>query len=192
MSDPVLITDAIVYTAAGVGVSAVLIDDGLIQWLGQAHEAEQISGVRRISAGGNWLAPAFADAHVHITDTGLRLRGPELGSLTDPAGLGQAVGDNENSVVIAHGWDDTEWHRPPTSNDLPADAFVYASRVDSHSAVVSRPLMNAIADLESFSGFSDSGVVTADAHAAVRQWALAKVNHARTGCGHLRYLAARC
>ena len=68
-----LITDVTVGDRPGRAVHVV---DGRIAWLGDAGEAP--SADRTIPGEGALLTPAFVDAHVHATATGLALTGLDL------------------------------------------------------------------------------------------------------------------
>src|SRR3954454_22939561 len=72
MSD-LLVNDVTVGDRPGRAVHVV---DGRIAWLGAAADAP--SAGRRVNGRGALLTPAFVDAHVHATATGLSLTGLDL------------------------------------------------------------------------------------------------------------------
>ena len=81
----VLITDVTVGDRPGRAVHVV---DGRIAWLGDAADAPAADRV--IAGEGSLLTPAFVDAHVHATATGLALIGLDLHSslsLADALGM---------------------------------------------------------------------------------------------------------
>ena len=72
MSD-LLVTDVTVGDTPG---RAVHLADGRISWLGPAPQAPVAARV--LDGEGALLTPAFVDAHVHATSTGLALTGLDL------------------------------------------------------------------------------------------------------------------
>nr|MBA3251175.1 amidohydrolase family protein [Geodermatophilaceae bacterium] len=128
--------------------------------------------------------PAFVDAHVHATATGLALTGLDLRgcrSLADLLGRVEAFArSGRGRVVLGTGWDDTGWpeRRPPTCQELDRAAYggaVYLARVDVHSAVVSSALLAAAPEARSAEGFDDGGHVRLEAHHVVRRAAYAGI-----------------
>jgi len=122
--------------------------------------------------------PAFVDAHVHATATGLALTGLDLTSASSLADclrrVEEAARRTRGGVVLGHGWDETRWpeHRPPTRQDLDRASYggvVYLSRVDVHSAVVSSALLAAVPEVRAEEGWSESGHLTRAAHHVVRR-----------------------
>ena len=131
-----------------------------------------------VELGGALLAPAFVDAHVHSTSTGLALLGLDL---TGAASLAEALSTVEQAArsaggrpLLGHGWDESRWpeRRPPTTAELDRATYgsvVYLSRVDVHSAVVSSALLAAAPQVRTLPGWSSSGHLTRDAHHAARR-----------------------
>ncbi|HST64678.1 MAG TPA: amidohydrolase family protein [Mycobacteriales bacterium] len=158
------------------GASALLVRDGEIAWVGDAAAAGDAD--ETVELRGALLTPAFVDAHVHATSTGLALLGLDLTATTS---LGQALDLVERAArasggrpLLGHGWDETRWpeRRPPTSAELDRASYgsaVYLSRVDVHSAVVSSALLAAVPAARGLPGWADSGHLTRDAHHAVRR-----------------------
>jgi predicted amidohydrolase YtcJ len=123
---------------------AVQIEDRRIGWVGDEPAAAPPAR-RTVDLGEAWIAPAFVDAHVHGTATGLAVTGLELGGAGSAA---QALGrlrafaeSTDAPVVLGHGWDDFGWPegRPMTAAEV-ADAApgrrVLLARTDLHSCVV--------------------------------------------------------
>ena len=77
-----LVTDVTVGDRPGRAVSVV---DGRIAWLGAAAAAP--SADRVVAGEGALLTPAFVDAHVHATATGLALTGLDLHSSSSLAAV---------------------------------------------------------------------------------------------------------
>ena len=152
-----------------------LAADGVIAWVGDSAAAGPAE--ETVELGGALVTPAFVDAHVHATSTGLALLGLDL-TATDSlaAALEQverAARASGGRPLLGHGWDETRWpeRRPPTSAELDRASYgsvVYLSRVDVHSAVVSSALA-AAAGLRDLDGWSDDGRVERDAHHAARR-----------------------
>lgn len=156
--------------------TALLVDGDRVAWVGDGAAAGPADEV--VELGGALATPAFVDAHVHATSTGLALRGLDL---TRAASLGAALDAVERAAraaggrpLLGHGWDENGWpeRRPPTSAELDRAAYgglVYLSRVDVHSAVVSSALLAAAPAVRALPGWSPSGHVTRDAHHAARR-----------------------
>jgi hypothetical protein len=161
---------------------AVHVVGGRIAWLGPAGEAPRAG---RVLAGeGALLTPAFVDAHVHATATGLALTGLDLHSRSSLAAALDAVAAAARTappgVLLGTGWDETGWPegRGPTRADLDAvvgDRPAYLARVDVHSATVSTALLDRVPGIAALPGFSADGRLRLDAHHAARQAAYGAV-----------------
>jgi predicted amidohydrolase YtcJ len=176
-----------VYLAGGVhghrGADALAVADGLIAWIGRRQDAPRAG--RTVDLDQAWLAPAFVDAHVHVTSTGLAMTGLDL---TGCSSLAEALRRVEahtravrGGVVLGTGWDETQWpeQRPPTARELDrasAGSVVYLARTDVHSAVVSSALLAAVPEAAGLPGFHGDGLVRLDAHHLVRRTALSSVS----------------
>jgi predicted amidohydrolase YtcJ len=186
MTQSTLFRGGQVYTPADPFATALLIDDGRVAWVGSDDASTAFSAETVVDLDGALVTPAFVDAHVHTTATGLALTGLDLTgsrSLTEAldAVARHAATLPGDAVVLGHGWDETAWpeHRAPTAEELDRAGGgrpVYLSRADVHSAAVSRPLL---AGLQAVAGFDPSGHVTIDAHHAVRALALGSVSRAQ-------------
>ena len=141
-----------------------------------------------VDLGGALVTPAFVDAHVHATSTGLALTGLDLSgavSLADCLRQVEAAGRAaRGGVVLGHGWDETTWpeHRPPTRQELDRASYggvVYLSRVDVHSAVVSSALLATVPEVRGEAGWSESGHLTRAAHHVVRRVARESITPAQ-------------
>lgn len=125
-------------------VRGVALDAGRIVWAGSdLHAAPPCA--TQVDVGGAWVTPAFVDAHVHGTATGLLATGLDCtgaGSAADLlTRLAEHAAATEGAVIIGAGWDDFGWpeRRPPTAAELSAAApgrVVHLARVDVHSCVV--------------------------------------------------------
>ena len=158
--------------------TALLTDGDTIVWVGSDEAAAALSPDRIVELEDAWVAPAFVDAHVHATSTGLALTGLDL---TDAPSLAVALSRVEDAarkarggVVLGTGWDDTRWPeaRPPTAAELDRASYggvVYLARTDVHSAVVSSALLAAAPGARAMTGFLTDGLVRQDAHHEVRR-----------------------
>ncbi len=180
-----------VYSPADPFATALLVEDGVVAWVGSDEAASSMARLDLVPGGesapvtdlhGALVTPAFVDAHVHVTETGLALDGLDLRSVSSTEQLLDAVTrafEEQRSdrdahgpsapVVLGHGWDDTAWPDGlPTHEQLERaapGAEVYLSRVDVHSALVSSALA-ARAGIDSSP--SESARVVHDAHHAAR------------------------
>ncbi len=155
---------------------ALQVADGRIAWSGPRDAAP--SSDRVVAGEGALLTPAFVDAHVHATATGLALSGLDLHSSSS---LQQAVTsiaahaqDSRSGIVLGTGWDETGWPegRALTRQDVDAvvgDRPAYLARVDVHSATVSTALLDRVPGVTELPGFSADGQLRLDAHHAVRR-----------------------
>ena len=162
---------------------AVLVDGDTVGWIGAAEDAlardadfpgGPVDAV--VELPGALVAPAFVDAHVHVTETGLALDGVDLSaarSVSEMLGLVETASrERRGRPVLGHGWDERllAEGRPPTRLELDraaAGGSVYLSRVDVHSAVVSTALAVTSGAMQ-LDGWDGSGRVERDAHHAVR------------------------
>jgi predicted amidohydrolase YtcJ len=60
------------------GATALLVADGEIGWIGDEDGAAEHVGVRTVDLAGALVTPAFVDAHLHATSSGLALTGIDL------------------------------------------------------------------------------------------------------------------
>lgn len=166
-----------VYTPADPFATALVVDGETVAWVGSDDTAATFSDDvdEVVDLQGGLVAPAFVDAHVHVTETGLALGGVDLSAtrtLTEALDLVAAAARRApGQRVLGHGWDERLWpeQRPPSLAELDraaSGAEVYLSRVDVHSAVVSSALAHrgGLADLPGW----DDGRVERDAHHRAR------------------------
>src|SRR3954463_5386968 len=186
MSD-LLVTDVTVGDRPGRAVHVV---DGRIGWRGPAAAAPRAG--RTVDGGGALLTPAFVDAHVHATATGLALTGLALHGADSLRAAVATVADHAaaqpTGIVLGTGWDETGWPegRGLTRADLDAvvgDRPAYLARVDVHSATVSTALLDRIPGIAELPGFSPDGRLRLDAHHAARQAAHGGVGPAQRRAG---------
>ena len=167
-----LYRNARVYTP-GPQATALAVDGDRIVWLGDG----EVSTDETVDLGGAFVAPAFVDAHVHCTQTGLMLTGLDLhGCPSLAAALDKVEAyarQRRGRPILGTGWDETTWpeRRGPTARELDRASYgsvVYLARADVHSAAVSSALLAQC-------GLESDGIVDLDAHHAVREVALASL-----------------
>ncbi|MGV9367303.1 amidohydrolase [Amycolatopsis sp. NPDC003731] len=186
-----------IYTPAGPDTTAMAVTGGTVVWVGQDAPARALHpGAREIDLQGAFVAPAFVDAHVHATATGLHLTGLDLTGVRSGADLLARVRDAAvgGQVLLAHGWDETTWTDPrlPSRAELDAAAGstpVYLSRVDVHSALVSTALVELAPTARDADGWSPEGPLTRAAHHAVRAAVRAAITPAQRERAQRAFLA---
>jgi predicted amidohydrolase YtcJ len=178
----VLLRRGEVHSPADPFATAMVVERGHVAWVGSEGAADAFAdGVDEvIDLDGALVTPAFTDAHVHTTSTGLALTGLDLSdapSLDAALALVRdfAAARPNDRVLLGHGWDAARWPggRPPNRAELDAATGgrpLYLSRIDVHSAVVTTALL----DLTPGLGAPDAPL-TADAHHAVRAAALGAI-----------------
>lgn len=157
--------------------TAFLVVGSYLAWVGDESLADQHADESDVvDLAGAYVTPSFVDAHVHTTMTGQALDGVDLSvarSAYDALRLLEnGARRGKGRPLYAHSWDESTW---PENRPLRADeidratdgAFVYALRVDGHSAVVSSSVA-AVARVDNHEGWDGEGTVTRDAHLAVR------------------------
>nr|WP_232266996.1 amidohydrolase [Streptomyces pactum] len=169
----------------------MVVEHGTIAWVGSEGAADGFAdGVDEVvHLDGALVTPAFTDAHVHTTSTGLALTGLDLGGARDLAAAlelisAHAAARPADPVLLGHGWDATRWpeRRPPTRAELDRATGgrpLYLSRVDVHSAVASTALLDLVPGILDRPGFHPDGPLTTAAHHAVRAVAFAAVSPAQ-------------
>ncbi|WP_435284255.1 amidohydrolase [Streptomyces koelreuteriae] len=181
-SKTVLLRRGEVHSPADPFATAMVVERGQIAWVGSEGAADAfVDGVDEvIDLDGGLVTPAFTDAHVHTTATGLALTGLDLSAAPSLEAALALVRDfaasrPDDRVLLGHGWDAARWPggRPPTPAELDEAAGhrpLYLSRIDVHSAVVTTALLDLVPGVA-----RADGPLTADAHHAVRAAAFAGV-----------------
>jgi hypothetical protein len=186
-----LLVGGVVHAPSDPFATAMLVDGGRVAWVGSdlaaAGYRDQVDEVVELE--GALVTPAFVDAHVHSTSTGLALTGLDLTGCDSLVAALDRVGrfarDRRGTgIMLGHGWDETAWPegRPPTRQELDRATYgstVYLTRVDVHSAVASSALLAAVPEVRGMVGYGDDGVLTRDAHHAARTAALDAVTPAQ-------------
>ena len=164
-----------VYAPGHPGATAVVINEGLISFVGSDEAACRLAPEQAvIDLRGRLLTPAFVDAHVHLIQTGQVMAGLGLRDAQSRDDAVQRVAayarhHPDAQVIIGHGWDERAWPEPmpPTRTELDRAAggvAVYLARVDVHSAVVSSKLLDRLPGVAKASGYRPDGLLTREAH----------------------------
>ncbi|MEU9285195.1 amidohydrolase [Streptomyces sp. NPDC048275] len=187
-SDTVLLRGGEVHSPADPFATAMVVERGQIAWVGSEGAADAFAdGVSEVvDLEGALVTPAFTDAHVHTTSTGLALTGLDLSdapSLEAALALVRdfAAARPTDRVLLGHGWDAARWPggRPPTRAELDAATGgrpLYLSRIDVHSAAVTTALLDLVPGVTARTGYAPDAPLTRDAHHAVRAAALGAVS----------------
>ncbi|MFE4702660.1 amidohydrolase [Streptomyces sp. NPDC056738] len=193
-SDTVLLRGGEVHSPADPFATAMVVERGHVAWVGSEGAADAFAeGVDEVvDLEGALVTPAFTDAHVHTTATGLALTGLDLSdapSLDAALALVRdfAAARPGDRVLLGHGWDAARWPggRPPARTELDAATGgrpLYLSRIDVHSAVATTALLDLVPGVTALAGYAPDGPLTRDAHHAVRAAALGAIGDTqRTG-----------
>ncbi|GAA2203275.1 amidohydrolase [Streptomyces bangladeshensis] len=193
----VLLRRGEVHSPADPFATAMVVERGHVAWVGSEGAADAFAdGVDEVvDLDGALVTPAFTDAHVHTTATGLALTGLDLsGTPSLEAALARirefAAARPDDRVLLGHGWDAARWPggRPPTRAELDEATGgrpLYLSRIDVHSAVVTTALL----DLVPGDVPREDAPLTRDAHHAVREAALAAITPAQRAAAQRAALA---
>jgi predicted amidohydrolase YtcJ len=153
----ILYRNGVIHSAADPFAEAILVDDGVVAWLGADDTAAGLAARadRVIDLDGALVTPGFVDAHAHVLETGLASDSVDLTpaggvhsladaleALHDGARRLAAADPSREQVLLAFGWDDQAWPEQRTFtrqelDDACGGRPVYAARVDVHSAVIS-------------------------------------------------------
>ncbi|MFH8367195.1 amidohydrolase [Streptomyces sp. NPDC018031] len=187
----VLLRGGEVHSPADPFATAMIVEHGTVAWVGSEGAADGFAdGVDEVvHLDGALVTPAFTDAHVHTTSTGLALTGLDLGPASGLAEAlelvrAHAAAHPTDPVLLGHGWDATRWpeRRPPTRAELDRATGgrpLYLSRVDVHSAVATTALLDLVPGILDRPGFHRDGPLTTAAHHAVRAVAYGSISPAQ-------------
>ncbi|MFB8269814.1 amidohydrolase [Streptomyces sp. NPDC055955] len=186
-SRTVLLRGGDVHSPADPFATAMVVERGHVAWVGSEGAADAFAeGVDEVvDLEGALVTPAFTDAHVHTTSTGLALTGLDLSAARDRGEAlalvrAHAAARPTDRILLGHGWDAARWPdgEPLTRAELDEAAGgrpLYLSRIDVHSAAVTTALLDLVPGIADRPGFTPDGPLTRDAHHAVRAAAHAAV-----------------
>ncbi|HEY9367228.1 amidohydrolase [Streptomyces sp.] len=187
----VLLRRGEVHSPADPFATAMVVERGHVAWVGSEGAADAFAdGVDEvIDLDGALVTPAFVDAHVHTTATGLALTGLDLSGARSLAEAAERIRTYSaarpgDPILIGHGWDAARWpeRRAPRRDELDeltGGRPLYLTRIDVHSAVVTTALLDLVPGVRALDGFRDGEPLTGDAHHAVRAAAYAAVSPAQ-------------
>ncbi|MET9863636.1 amidohydrolase [Streptomyces smyrnaeus] len=174
-----------VHSPADPFATAMVVEGDSIAWIGTEGAADSFAdGVDEVvHLDGALVTPAFTDAHVHTTATGLALTGLDLsGAPTLADALAQvrayAKARPDDRVLLGTGWDAHAWpeQRHPSRAELDEASGgrpLYLTRVDVHSALADTAMLDLVPDITTREGYRPDAPLTGDAHHAVREAAYA-------------------
>ncbi|UQA97210.1 amidohydrolase [Streptomyces halobius] len=187
----VLLRGGEVHSPADPFATAMVVEGDSIAWVGEEGAADSFAdGVDEVvHLDGALVTPAFTDAHVHTTASGLALTGLDLAgaaALSDALTRirAYAAARPADRILLGHGWDVGAWPegRPPSRAELDEATGgrpLYLTRVDVHSAVVTTALLDLVPGVRELPGFRSGAPLTGDAHHAVRRAAHATITPAQ-------------
>ncbi|MGI5400349.1 amidohydrolase [Streptomyces sp. CA-135486] len=176
----VLLRGGEVHSPADPFATAMVVERGHVAWVGSEGAADAFAaGVDEVvDLEGALVTPAFTDAHVHTTATGLALTGLDLSgarTLADALALVRehSAAHPGDTVLLGHGWDASRWpeQRPPSRAELDEASGgrpLYLPRIDVHSAVVTTALLDRVPGVTGLDGHHPEAPLTGAAHHAVR------------------------
>ncbi|NBM18369.1 amidohydrolase [Streptomyces sp. GC420] len=183
----VLLRGGEVHSPADPFATAMVVERGHVAWVGSEGAADAFAeGVdETVDLRGALVTPAFTDAHVHTTATGLALTGLDLSraaTLAEALDLvrAHAAARPGERILLGHGWDAARWpeRRAPSRGELDAATGgrpLYLTRIDVHSAAVTQALLDLVPGITAMSGHHREQPLTGDAHHAARAAAYAAV-----------------
>jgi predicted amidohydrolase YtcJ len=160
-----------IYSPADPRATAMLVRDGRIAWLGgdDAPAADVV-----VDLDGALVTPAFVDAHVHSTNTGLMLGGLDLGGVRSATEVLDAVAARarslpEGALLLGFGWDESTWtdQRLPHAAELDRASGgrkVLLSQKSMHSSLCSSAMLAAGGPAQAEPGYDPSGWLRRAAH----------------------------
>jgi len=198
MSETTLLLGGRIHSPADADATAMAVIDGTVAWVGSDRVGRALHPEAEVvDLAGAFVAPAFVDAHVHATSSGLLLNGLDLtgcASLTEFLhALRDHVEEHPGALVWGHGWDETWWpeRRPPSRAEIDnacGGAPVYLSRIDVHSALVSSALVERAPLAQGAEGWSEQGPLTRVAHHHARSAARESLGAAQRREAQLAFL----
>ncbi|MBV9719971.1 MAG: amidohydrolase [Candidatus Eremiobacteraeota bacterium] len=170
-----IVTAASVYRVDGgaARAEAFAIRNGRFVFVGAAQDAMSLRGPRTqvLELGGRSVLPGIVDAHLHLTNLGLKLEQVELDGVDS---VDELIGKStayaavaEGRWILGRGWDENRWAKPvfPTHRGLSAaipDRPVALARVDGHAVLANACAMR-IAGIDASTPDPPGGRILRDA-----------------------------
>ncbi|MEV0092732.1 amidohydrolase [Streptomyces sp. NPDC050738] len=183
----VLLRGGDIHSPADPFATAMVVERGHVAWVGSEGAADAFAGGvdETVDLEGALVTPAFTDAHVHTTATGLALTGLDLSRARTAAEAlalvrTHATARPGDKVLLGHGWDAARWTGEQSLSRRALDEAsggrpLYLPRIDVHSAVVSTALLDLVPGVTELAGYRPDAPLTGAAHHAVRAAAHAAV-----------------
>lgn len=163
-----------IYTPAGADITAMVVEAAQVTWLGTDDAVAAHIGPDDtvVDLAGALVTPAFVDAHVHATATGLSLTGLDLSgarSATQVLDLvasfasGREHGPGGSGVVLGSGWDDSSWPDTDAGNGLVGDPHPPML----HTAILHTAILPSARELSRAAGGRPVYLARVDAHSAL-------------------------
>jgi predicted amidohydrolase YtcJ len=182
----ILLRGGYVHTPADPHATALCIEDGAVVWTGDDDASVHFTdgADRVVELGGRLVTPAFVDAHVHLSQTGIGAFSVDLSSATSLAAALDALEAHARGsslpLVLGLNWDESQWpeQRPFTRAEVDRAVdgkIAYLARVDAHSAVVSSAFVDRLPQLPETEGWSPEGLVARAANIVARDAVFAMI-----------------
>ncbi|NSC20509.1 amidohydrolase [Streptomyces albus subsp. chlorinus] len=177
----VLLRGGEVHSPADPFATAMVVEGDSIAWIGSEGAADSFAdGVEEVvHLDGALVTPAFTDAHVHTTATGLALTGLDLSgapTLTEALARVRAYAEArpDDRVLLGTGWDAGAWpeQRHPGRAELDEATGgrpLYLTRIDVHSALATTAMLDLVPGVTDREGYRGDAPLTGEAHHAVRE-----------------------
>ncbi len=176
----ILLRGGYVHTPSDPHATAVAVDDGQVVWTGDddasTHFVDDVD--RIVELEGRLVTPAFVDAHVHLSQTGMAAESLDLSDVPTLRLALDALAAHARAtslpVVLGLNWDETQWPEGRVFTREEVDRAVgdrpaYLARVDAHSAVVSSAFLDALPELVAMEGYAVTGLVARQANIHARE-----------------------
>jgi predicted amidohydrolase YtcJ len=182
----ILLRGGYVHTPGDPHATALAVEDGAVVWTGDDDASVHFAdGAERVlDLGGRLVAPAFVDAHVHLSQTGIAAFSVDLSGTASLAEALDALATHARGstlpLVLGLNWDESTWpeRRPFTRAEVDRAVegrLAYLARVDAHSAVVSTAFLDRLPALRDVEGFRPDGLVARTANVMARDAVFAMI-----------------
>jgi predicted amidohydrolase YtcJ len=160
-----------VYSPADPHATALAVDGDRISWVGTDDDAP--TAETTVELDGALVAPAFVDAHAHLTNTGLTMTLLDVSPVRSAAQLLDALAAHAatlpaGALVYARGYDESTWPDPALPHRTQLESAVdgrpcYVSHISGHAALATGALAAAVPGVTGMPGFGADGRHTLEA-----------------------------